>query len=152
MHRIVLVSLLLLSLCGGQLTAAAVDWAPVQAIAPGQRIEVALLSGQKLTGDLDHATAEAVFIRNRSGVAETRRQDIQRLYLIQSRSGAKSAAIGAAIGAGGGGALGGAIMERETGYGGAVAGTVALGALIGAGVGYALKGSPKRVLVYEVSR
>ena len=84
----------------------------------------------------------------RGKTIEVKREDVARLYRLKAGNGAKWAIIGAAIGAGAGGALGAAIMERESGFGAAMAGTIVFLALIGAGVGYLIK-SGKSVLIYS---
>jgi hypothetical protein len=148
MHRSICVFLLLLSLLTGQIAAAPSDWAAVEQLAAGERIAATLSSGKTLKGKVDHVTPASVFVERRGKTIEVKRGDVARLYRLKAGAGAKWAMIGAAIGAGAGGALGGAVMERETGFGAAMAGTVALCALIGAGVGYLIKGG-KSVLIYS---
>jgi hypothetical protein len=101
-----------------------------------------------LRGKVDHVTPETVFVLANNKVTEIQKKEVTRLYLKKKGNWQKSTLIGAAIGAAAGGGIGAGIMERESGYGAAVAGTVALFALIGAGIGYALR-SGKSVLVYE---
>ncbi|MGD0579276.1 MAG: hypothetical protein ABSC08_10150, partial [Bryobacteraceae bacterium] len=62
--------------------------------------------------------------------------------------GGRWALLGAAVGAGAGGAAGGALLERESGFGAAMAGTVVLFSGIGALLGYAI-GHGKSVLIYK---
>ncbi len=148
MHRSICVFLLLLSLLIGQITAAPSDWAAVEQLAAGERIEAALSTGKTLKGKVDHVTPASVFIERRGKTIEVKRGDVARLYRLKAGAGAKWAIIGAAIGAGAGGAVGAAILERKSGFGGAMAGMVAFVGLIGAGVGYLLKGG-KSVLIYR---
>ena len=148
MHRGICVFPLLLSLWTGPLTAAPSEWAVVERLAAGERIEAALSTGKTLKGKVDHATPASVFIERGGKTIEVKRVDVARLYRRGSGSGAKWAIIGGAIGAGAGGALGGVILERESGFGGAMAGTVVLLGAIGAGVGY-LIGHGKSVLIYR---
>lgn len=82
---------------------------------------------------------------------EIRRDQISRVYVQKKRSWAIPVLVGTAAGAAVAGAAAPRIMEHESGYGGAVAGTVALGAAISAGIGYAVRGSAG-VLIYEVRR
>lgn len=148
MRRRVCVFLLLLFLLAGQMIAAPSDWAVVEQLAAGQRIEAALSTGKTLKGKVDHVTPASVFIERRGKTVEVKRGDVARLYRWKAGAGAKWAMIGAAIGAGAGGALGGVILERESGFGGAMAGTVVLGAAIGAGLVYIIRGG-KPVLIYS---
>jgi hypothetical protein len=148
MRRSICIFLLLLSLLTGQITAAPSDWAAVEQLAAGERIEAALSNGKTLKGKVDHVTPASVFIERRGKTIEVKRGDVARLYRWKAGSGAKWTIIGAAIGAGAGGALGAAIMERESGFGAAMAGTVVFLSLIGAGVGY-LIGHGKSVLIYS---
>lgn len=148
MHRGICVFLLLFSLLTGQMSATPSDWAAVQQLAAGERIEVGLFIGGSLKGKLDHATPEAVFVRQGSKTVEVKIGDVERVYRWQSGHGGRWALIGAAAGAGAGGAVGAGIMEHEKGYAGAVAGTVVLLSAIGAGLGYAF-GHGKSVLIYK---
>jgi hypothetical protein len=141
--------LLVISLLSGQASAEAADWAAVQAIKAGEHIQVNLVTGKKLKGVLEHVTSDSVFVQIDGKTMEVSKKEISSLYLKKKGSWRKSTLIGAAAGAAAGGAIGAGIMEKETGYGAAVAGTVALFAVIGAGIGYALR-SGKPVLVYEV--
>ena len=147
MHRIICVLLLVPHLLAAPNSATA-DWAAVQSLGAGERIEVELSSGKAVRGKLVHVTPDAVIVQRGMQTTEARRQEVRLLYEHKSGAGAKWAVIGALIGAGAGGSGGAAILERESGYAGAVAGTVALGGVLGAGVGYLL-GRGKLVLVYK---
>jgi hypothetical protein len=133
-----------------QVSAATADWAAVQALAVGERIQVNLSTGKTLKGKLDHVTSESVFLQVDGRATEVLQKDVSRLYLKKRGSWQKSTVIGTSIGAAAGAGIGAVIMEKESGYGGAVAGTVALFAAIGASVGYAMR-SGKSVLVYEAA-
>jgi hypothetical protein len=148
MSRMICAFLLILSLWSGQISAATADWAAVLGLVVSESIQVNLSSGKTLRGKVDHVTPESVFVLYNNQVTEIQKKDVTRLYLKKKGKWQKSTLIGAAIGAAVGGGIGAGIMERESGYGGAVAGTVALFVLIGAGVGYAMR-SGKSVLVYE---
>jgi hypothetical protein len=147
MHRIICVLLLVPCLVAAPNSATA-DWAAVESLAAGERIQVELSTGKFVNGKIDHVTSESVFVQHGRQTTEVRRQEVNRLYRQKSGAGAKWAAIGALIGAGAGGGAGAAVLERESGFGGAMAGTVALGGALGAGVGYLL-GRGKSVLVYK---
>jgi hypothetical protein len=125
------------------------DWVLLQGLKGGERVQVDLFKGGKLTGTLHHVTPEAVFVQTAMRIREAERGNVRRLYTRGKSSKGRAALIGAGAGAAAGGIAGPLTMEHETGYGGAVAGTVVVAALIGALVGRAVGGSGKRVLLYE---
>ena len=145
MHRMISVLLLVPCLVAAPNSVTA-NWAAVESLAAGERIQVELSTGKFVNGKVDHVTPESVFVQHGRQTTEVRRQEVNRLYRQKSGTGAKWAANGALIGAGAAGGAGAAVLERGSGFGGAVAGTVALGGALGAGVGYLL-GHPKSVLV-----
>ena len=112
------------------------------------RIQVRTTTGQTLSGNIDHVTAEAVHLLIKTQTIEIRRNKIRRLYLKKERNWIRPVLIGAGIGAAAAGIAAPRTLEHETGYGGAVAGTVLFGALVGAGVGRLVSGSGYS-LVYE---
>jgi hypothetical protein len=101
MHRIISVLLLVPCLAAGPNSATA-DWAVVESLAVGERIQVELSIGESVNGKIDHVTPEAVFVQHGSQTTEIRRHEVNRLYRQKSGAGAKWAAIGALIGAGAG--------------------------------------------------
>jgi hypothetical protein len=149
MFRRLIAFLLIGFLLSGQVFAATSDWGAVQALAMGERVQVNLATGKTIKGKLDHVTSESVFLQIDGKVTEVSQKEISRLYLKKKGSWQKSTLLGTAIGAAAGGGIAAGVMERETGFGGAVAGTVALFAAIGAGIGYAMRPG-KSVLIYEV--
>jgi hypothetical protein len=148
MSRMISAFVLMVSLLCGQISAATADWANVLALAAGDRIQVDLSTGQLLKGKVDHVTPQSVFVLANNKVTAVQKNDVTRLYLKKKGDWKKSTLIGTAIGAAAGGGIGAGVMERESGYGAAVAGTVALFAAIGAGVGYLFR-PDKKVLIYE---
>jgi hypothetical protein len=150
MYRIVCVFLLVPLLVTGEVRSMPTDWAAVERLAAGERVEVQLPAGKNLKGTIDHVTADAAYIQRGSKTVEVRREQVMRLSRLKPGHGARWAIIGAVAGAGAAGAFGVRYMEHETGYGGAVAGTVGLGGLIGAGLGYVL-GHGRPVLIYQAS-
>ncbi|MBI3666526.1 MAG: hypothetical protein HY236_09950 [Acidobacteria bacterium] len=148
--KVICVTVLLPCLVG-QTFAATSEWAAVQSLAAGERIEVSLATGKTLNGNIDHVTAEAVYLQSRTQTVAIRCDEISGLYTKKKKSWIKPVLIGSAVGAAAAGIAAPKTLEHETGYAGAVAGTVAFGALIGAGVGYLAKGSGKS-LVYESAR
>ncbi|MFN7994214.1 MAG: hypothetical protein U0Q18_11455 [Bryobacteraceae bacterium] len=135
----------------GQVFAANSDWAAVQGLAAGQPIRVQLTTGKTLNGTVDRVTPEAIYVQTRTQSTEIRRDEINRIALKKKRNWALPVLVGAGAGAAVGGVAGSQVMERESGYGGAVAGTAVAGAAIGALIGYAAKGSGQ-TLVYEARR
>ena len=134
----------------GQLPGATSDWAVVQGLAPRESVRLHLTNGKTLNGEIDHVTPDAVYLQTRAQTAPVSRDEISRLYVKKKRGWALPVLIGAGAGAAvGGGAS--RLLEKETGYDAAVAGTIVLCTVVGAGVGYFAKGS-KKVLVYESPR
>lgn len=149
MGRIILATVTMLSLLATQASAATSNWAVLQALGSGERIEVHLANGSKLSGELERVTPETLYVAVRSGTVGVPRAEVGRVYTKSKGNRLAAMLIGTAAGAGVGGGLGGRYMENETGYGGAVAGCVGLGALIGMGVGAAVSKGSKKTLVYE---
>jgi len=135
----------------GQILGASSDWAVVQGLAAGERIQLDLTTGKILKGRIDHVTADAVYLQTQSQTAAVSRDEISRLYVTKKRNWAKPVLIGAAAGAAAAGIAAPRFLEHESGYAGAVAGTVVLGAVVGAGVGCIARGSGK-LLIYESPR
>ena len=131
-----------------QTAAASSDWAVVQGLASGAGVRLDLKTGKSVSGAVDHVTADAVYLQTKKEAATINREEISRLYVKKKARSAMLILAGAGAGAAAGGAIGAKIMEKEKGYGGAVAGTVVLFSLIGAGVGALARGSGK-TLVYE---
>jgi hypothetical protein len=146
---LVAVTLLVTTVFTQTVSAANADWAAVERLPAGERIRVKLSTGKTLNGTIDHVTEEAVYLRSKDKTLNASRQDVAHLYREKPGNGKKGALIGAAIGAGAGAGTGAAIMERESGFGGAVAGTVAFFASVGAGLGYALGRRGTSVLIYS---
>jgi hypothetical protein len=114
----------------------------------GATVHVSLTTGKNVNGVIDRVTAEAVYLDSRKQTTEVRREEISRLYRKKDKSWIKPVLIGAAAGAAAAGIAAPRTMEHESGYGGAVAGTVVLGAAVGAGVGRLASG-PGESLVYK---
>jgi hypothetical protein len=144
------VAVLLPCLVGHGLAASS-DWARVQSLASGARLQVSLTTHEQVEGRLDHVTSDALYLVGKKQTREVRRDGISRVYLNRKGSWTKGVLIGTAAGAGIGGVVAPLTMEHEIGYGAAVAGTVVLAALIGAGVGYLVTAHGGRTLIYEAS-
>ncbi len=148
MFRIVIATLLIGSLLSVQLFAETGDWAAVQALAVGERIQVDVSSGKMLRGSLDRVTSDSLFVKIDARVTEVSQKDVSRVFILRKSNWRKTTLIGAGIGAGAGAGIGAGSVSKEFGYGAAVAGVVAIFAAIGAGVGYAFR-SNKPMLVYR---
>jgi hypothetical protein len=132
----------------GQTLAAPSDWAVVQNLPAGQRVQVNLRTGKILHGNVDHVTAEAVYLKTHKQMTPVRRDEISELSIPKKTNWTKPVLIGALAGAAAAGIAAPRTLEHESGYGGAVAGMVVFGAVIGAGVGYLATGSGSS-LVYK---
>jgi len=114
------------------------SWNNLKGLELGQKIEVADMNLKSLKGTFVSYSAEAISLRTGKGEEGVRREDV---FRVSSREGSKrlrNTLIGMGIGTAGGLAAGFGLMERETGYAGAVAGTTVLFAAVGAGIGAAL--------------
>jgi len=132
----VLVMLLLPLLASAQ--DAGNSWNNLKQLRAGQEIEVVDMKLKSLKGTFTSFSEEAISLRTDGGEVGVRRDDVFRVTLREGSKRLRNTLIGMGIGAAGGVAAGVGLMERETGYAGAVAGTVALFAGIGAGIGAAL--------------
>jgi hypothetical protein len=115
-------------------------WDSLKRLQPGQKIEVVDMNLKLLKGTFVNVSDAAIFLRTDASEIAIDRANVLRVSARGDKRG-RNALIGLAIGAAGGAALGVGIMERESGYGGAVAGTTALFGAVGAGVGAACRGS-----------
>jgi len=145
--RMMCVTVLLFCLVG-QTLAATSDWVAVQRLVAGDRVEVRLSTGKTTAGAIDHVTADAVYLQTQTGAIS--RDEIRQLYVKRRGNRGRRVLIGAGVGAAAAAVAAPRIMEHETGYGGAVAGTVVFGAVVGAVVGLLVRGSGKSLL-YESS-
>ncbi len=112
------------------------SWDSLKQLQLGQNIEVVEMNLKSHKGAFVNASDAAISLRTDQGEMTIERAKVMRVSARGSKR-ARNTLIGLGIGAAGGAALGAAIMEREPGYGGAVAGTSALFGALGAGVGYA---------------
>ncbi|MBI3665890.1 MAG: hypothetical protein HY236_06640 [Acidobacteria bacterium] len=88
MHRTACVLLLLFCLLAGPITAANADWAAVEGLPAGERIQVDLSTGKTLKGTIDHLTAETVYLRSKDKTLNANRQDVTRVYRQKPGKGA----------------------------------------------------------------
>jgi hypothetical protein len=142
MTRVTLGILLALLACVGAWAQGPADsWDNLKQLRVGQKIEVVEVNLKSLKGTFTSFSEEAISLRTDGGEVGVRRDDVFRVTLREGSKRLRNTLIGMGIGAAGGVAAGVGLMERETGYAGAVAGTVALFAGIGAGIGAAFPGS-----------
>jgi len=113
------------------------SWRNLSQLRVGQKIQVVDMNLRSLKGVFVSYSEEAISLRTDKGEVGVRRDDVFRVALREGSKRTRNTLIGMGIGAAGGLAAGFGLMERETGYAGAVAGTVALFAGIGAGIGAA---------------
>ena len=129
------------------------DWAAIQGMAAGERIEVQLDDNTMRIGPLDHATAEAVFLRRDGGALEIPRAQVWKI--CQRRKGHRGtwALIGGVAGAAAFGGIYGPNIESgpSKNVGAAAVGVVAVGAMAGAGAGYVI-GRGKLEVIYHVPK
>ena len=103
-------------LAAGTVTESA--WDNLKTLAPGQRIRVILNNAKSVEGNLESVTAEALSVKQASGVESYARQDILRV----STKGQKHRGRNALLGAAGGAAVGlgiGALIDHNEGCRGA---------------------------------
>ncbi|MDQ4122460.1 MAG: hypothetical protein M3209_13560 [Acidobacteriota bacterium] len=128
------------------------DWSAVQALSPGIKLLVETKNGKRLKGTLNNASVATLALTRNNRTENLNKDDIQRVYRLNTGSREKSALIGTAAGAGlGAGAA--AIALGSTGGSDDAAGILGAGILIGAGIGAVIglvagNGS-RRVLIYE---
>ncbi len=61
-------------------------WAPVEALRPGERVEVKLFSrGGRIRGAIERVTGETLVIREKRGVATVSRADVRRIRVDSGR-------------------------------------------------------------------
>ena len=116
------------------------SWDNLSQLHAGQKIEVVDMKLKSLKGTFVSFSAEAISLRVMSDEVSVKRPDVMRVSLRENSKRTRNLLIGLAIGAAGGLAAGVGLMERETGYAGAVAGTTVLFAAAGAGLGAAFSG------------
>ena len=116
------------------------SWDNLKQLRAGQKIEVVDMNLKSVKGTFASFSEEAITLATKEGEMVVRRDHTYRVSVPGGKRG-RNALIGLGIGAAGGVAAGVGLMERETGYAGAVAGTVVFVAAVGAGVGAALPGS-----------
>lgn len=132
------------------------DWSTVQALAPGEKVNIETKDGKKMKGRLRSVSDTMITLERDSKISDVNRDSISRVYRMVGSAGksvGKGVAIGAAIGGGVGVGLGiasGGYEDLSRGEVAAIAGGV-LG-VIGAGIGALVGGlgsKEKKVLIYQ---
>ena len=128
------------------------DWGAIQALSSGVKLLIETKDGKRFKGTLNNASAATLALSRNNRTENLNKDDIQKIYRLDSGSRAKSTLIGTAVGAGVG-AGGAAILLAATGGSDDTTGILGNGILIGAGIGAIIglvagKGN-RRVLIYE---
>ncbi len=131
------------------------NWTLLQAIPPGQPIELKTNSGKSIKGQLQRVTDTAIALSTNGKIATYQSSEISRIYALRGRQLLKGTLIGAGIGAGGGAGIGAMAGKGEnfildqwdcTAIGAAVG--LILGSITGLVIG---SSRHKKELVYEVA-
>lgn len=121
------------------------DWQSLASIRPKSQVQVIDRKLRTYKGKFVAFTNAGITLIEDKQEKTIAREDVYRVTLVGAKR-LRNVLIGLAIGAAAGAGTGAALMERESGYGGAVAGTVVgLGGL-GAGIGALVPGNKT---VYE---
>ena len=129
-------------------------WSVVQALSPGDSIEIKLNNGATIKGRFSSASDAKLTYTKSGNQQELFRADVFEVYRLVSKSKAKSMLMGFGIGAGAGTGVG-AIVGASTAphESGEAHVPAALGGLVGAGigtlVGFFMGRGKKRVLIYK---
>ena len=151
-------SLLLSSVASAQTAPApSGDWAALRAVAAGSKLAVKLKDGKTVEGRLAGVTDEALSLSVKNRPADLRREDVQSVHQVRSKSAKKETLIGLGVGAGAGLALGVAGSSADDGFNkldqAVTAGLTVIGAGLGAATGFLIgRRGGKRVLIYEAGR
>ena len=131
------------------------NWTLVEAVQPGENLEIKLDNGDTRSGKFNSLTATMLIVSKGNSLIETERTRIRKVFRVGGRKVGKSTAIGLAIGAGTGAAIGGVVAATdgpaESGEEGLpIVQLAAVGAIIGT-VGGLISGlvRRKKVLIYE---
>jgi hypothetical protein len=111
------------------------SWDNLKELRPGQEIQVVDPHMKTLNGAFVSSSHDALTLRVGNDEVSVPRPDVTRVSVRHTSKRLRNTLIGMGIGAAGGLGAGFKLMERETGYAGAVVGTAAFFAAVGAGVG-----------------
>jgi uncharacterized protein YcfJ len=127
------------------------SWAQLTGLKPGEKIQIAEITGKKHTGTFESVSDSAISIREASGEASVQKQDVRSVKLLKSNRRLRHTLIGLAIGAGAGGGIGAGTWESHGFLGGKGTGAAVcavIGGLAGIAVGALL---PTHDTVYQAS-
>jgi small nuclear ribonucleoprotein (snRNP)-like protein len=156
--QITTITILLISLLLSPVTLTAQttlsDWSRLNAVASGSKLSVKLKDGKKVEGTLQSVSDSGLSLRVKNADKELRRDDVQTVHEVSSKSVKKATLIGLGVGAGAGAVLGIAGDASNEGFetldNAAAAAVTILGAGVGALGGFLVaRSGKKRVLIYE---
>lgn len=123
-------------------------WDNLSHIRPGTKVDVVEYSLRKTSGRFFRFSDADLTVRVANNDVNIARTQVYRVTIV-GKNRKRNTLLGLAAGGAAGVALGATLMERESGYGGAVAGTTVGFAGLGAGVGAML---PASKTVYRAER
>ena len=128
------------------------DWAQVQALTPGSRLDVKRRSGGgELHGVLERASQDALVLQNDSGAVTVDKADVRRVRLRTEKKSKSGRLAGAAVG-GAFGALSAGMSDKQQGGSGAGR---AIAIPVFAGIGYLIgwgADGPKHTTIYDAQK
>ena len=134
----------------GKVNPALRDWGNVRSLPAGDEVEITLNPKGKVKGRLIGTSDTGLTLTVGNSQSEIRRDDINRVHRILSKSAKRATLIGTGIGAAAGGGFGAAVATQlDGGTGEVVAAFAVLGAGIGALSGFLAGGGKEKVLVYQ---
>jgi hypothetical protein len=128
------------------------DWAVIQALPAGQKLEIETTAGERVEGKLGSKTDSGLTLVSKDKTVAINRTDVNKVYRFAGGSRLKTALIGVGIGAGIGLGIAFAALAVTDGSdeaGGVVTGGVLIGAGIGGAIGALAGKGSKRTLIYE---
>ncbi len=128
------------------------DWAAVQNLSAGARLQIETKDGKRQKGTLDVVSATAVTLRGNGRNTSVSKDDVQKIYQLRGGSRVTTGLIGAAVGAGGGAGAAAALLGATGGSDdttGILGKGILIGLGIGAAIGVAVGKNGRRTLVYE---
>ena len=126
------------------------SWHNLEQLQRGQRIQVVDVHMKTLNGEFVRLSQDTFTLRVKKGEVTIGRLDVIRVSTRDTSKRLRNTLIGLGIGSAGGLALGFGIMERETGFAGAVAGTAVFFGGVGAGVGALIP--PRTQTIFRAKR
>ena len=89
------------------------DWATVQSLTPGRRVQVHRFGTDRVDGPFRSASADSIVVGTRTGDRTVSRTEIREVKLRKASGRLKNGAVGAAVGGGLGAGLGLAITRGD---------------------------------------